>query len=79
MAFGESKAGAMQQAIDRRHSALPVALVLRRAGRSVMLVAEAAASDGPVPALNGSALGLLGESSDVCHDRTQPGPPGFRG
>ena len=44
MALGESKAGAMQQAIDRRDSALPVALVLRRAGRSVVLVDEAAAS-----------------------------------
>jgi len=44
MAFGEAKAGAIHQAIYRRDSALPVARVLRRAGRSVVFVDEAAAS-----------------------------------
>jgi len=44
MAYGESKAGAMQQAIDRRDSALRVTLVVARAGRPRVLVDEAAAS-----------------------------------
>lgn len=44
VAFGESKARAMQEAIERRDSSLPVARVLRRAGRSLVLVDEAAAS-----------------------------------
>ncbi len=44
MAMGESKAGAMQESIERPDSSLPVALVLQRAERSLVLVDEAAAS-----------------------------------
>jgi 6-phosphogluconolactonase/glucosamine-6-phosphate isomerase/deaminase len=44
MAFGESKAGAMQEATGRQDSSLPMALVLRRAGRSLVLADEGAAS-----------------------------------
>lgn len=44
MAMGESKAGAMQASIERSDSSLPVARVLRRAGRSLVLLDEAAAS-----------------------------------
>jgi 6-phosphogluconolactonase/glucosamine-6-phosphate isomerase/deaminase len=42
--MGESKAGAMQESIERPDSSLPVALVLQRAERSLVLVDEAAAS-----------------------------------
>jgi 6-phosphogluconolactonase len=44
MAFGEAKAGAIQAAIEAGDSALPAALLLRRAGRSLVLVDEGAAS-----------------------------------
>jgi 6-phosphogluconolactonase len=44
MAMGESKAGAMQESIERPDSLLPVALMLQRAKRSLVLVDEAAAS-----------------------------------
>lgn len=44
MAFGESKAGTMREAIEHQDSSLPVALVLRRAGRSLVLADEGAAS-----------------------------------
>jgi 6-phosphogluconolactonase len=44
MAMGESKAGAMQESIERPDSSLPVALMLQRAERSLVLLDEAAAS-----------------------------------
>jgi 6-phosphogluconolactonase len=44
MAMGESKAGAMQESIERPDSLLPVALMLQRAKRSLVLVDEPAAS-----------------------------------
>jgi len=44
MAMGESKAGAMQESIERPESSLPVALMLQRAERSLVLVDEAAVS-----------------------------------
>jgi len=44
MAFGEPKAAAIHEAIEQRDSPLPMALVLRRAGRSLVLVDEGAAS-----------------------------------
>ena len=44
MAMGESKAGAMQESIERADSSPPVALVLQRAKRSLVLLDEAAAS-----------------------------------
>lgn len=43
MAFGDSKAGAIREAIEDEESALPVALALRRAKRSLMLVDTGAA------------------------------------
>jgi 6-phosphogluconolactonase len=44
MALGEPKAAAIHEAIEHRDSPLPMALVLRRAARSLVLVDEGAAS-----------------------------------
>ncbi len=44
LAMGESKAGAIQESIERPDSSLPVALMLQRAKRSLVLLDEAAAS-----------------------------------
>jgi 6-phosphogluconolactonase len=44
MAMGESKAAAMQESIERPDSSLPLARMLQRAERSLVLVDEAAAS-----------------------------------
>jgi len=44
MAFGEPKAAAIREAIEQRDSSLPMARVLRRAARSLVLLDEGAAS-----------------------------------
>jgi 6-phosphogluconolactonase len=44
MAFGEPKAAAIHEAIEHRDSPLPMALLLRKAARSLVLVDEGAAS-----------------------------------
>jgi 6-phosphogluconolactonase len=44
MALGESKAGVMQEAIERKDSSLPVSLLLRRASRALVLLDEEAGS-----------------------------------
>jgi len=44
VAYGASKAEAIQKALERKDSALPVALVLRRAVRPLVILDDAAAS-----------------------------------
>ena len=44
MALGKSKASVMHEALTREDSMLPIALVLRRAGESLVLLDEEAAT-----------------------------------